>query len=75
MPTFHTDSADAEPATKAEIRRLEQRVQTGFTNATQEITTSISIAGVAQAKSNQRLAGIVLGAIAIATTITIAVLA
>ena len=67
--------ADAEHVTKAEIRMLEQQVQTGFANVIQQITTGISNVEVAQAKSNQRLAGIVLGGIAIATTITVAVLA
>ena len=67
--------ADAEHVTKSEIRMLEQQIQTGFANVTQQITTGISSIEVAQGKSNQRLAGIVLGGIAIATTIIVAVLA
>ncbi|MCY4014626.1 MAG: hypothetical protein OXG82_18135 [Gammaproteobacteria bacterium] len=67
--------ADAEHVTKSEIRMLEQQMETGFANVTQQITTGIASIEVAQGKSNQRLAGIVLGGIAIATTIIVAVLA
>ena len=67
--------ADAEHVTKAEIRMLEQQIQTGFANAIQQITTGIANVEVAQGKSNQRLAGIILGGIAIATTVIVAVLA
>lgn len=66
---------DAEHVTKTEIRVLEQQIQTGFANSAQQITTGISSIEVALGKSNQRLAGVILGGIAIATTIIVAVLA
>ena len=66
---------DAEHATKSEIRMLEQQIQTGFANTKQQITADISSIEVALGKSNQRLAGIILGGIAIAATIILAVLA
>ena len=66
---------DAEHVTKAGIGMLEQQVQAGFANITQQITAGISGIEVAQGKSNQRLAGIILGGIAIATTIIVATLA
>ena len=74
--------ADAEHVTKAEIRTLEQQmqllehqIQTGFANTIQQITTGIANVEVAQGKASQRLAGIILGGIAIATTVIVAVLA
>ena len=67
--------ADAEHVTKSEIRMLEQQIQTGFANVSRQITAGIADVEVAQAKSNLRLAGIVLGGVAIATTVTVAVLA
>ena len=59
---------DAEHVTKAELRMLEQQMQTGFTK-----TASILAASQAeQAKANQRLTGITLGGVAVATAILIA---
>ena len=55
--------ADAEHVTKAEMRTLEQQMRTGFA----EIATTI-------AEANQRLTGITLGGIAVATAILLAVL-
>ena len=66
--------ADAEHVTKSEIRMLEQQIQTGFANTIQQITTGIASLEVAQGKSKQRLAGIILGGVAIATTVIVAVL-
>lgn len=63
--------ADAEHVTKAEMRMLEQQMQTGFAK-----TAAILAEGQAeQAKANQRLTGITLGGVAVATAIPLAVLA
>ena len=55
--------ADAEHVTKAEMRTLEQQMRTGFA----ETATTI-------AEAIQRLTGITLGGIAVATAILLAVL-
>ena len=65
----------AEHVLEAELRMLERQMRTGFANTIEQLTASFSNFEVAQAKSNQRLAGIILGGIAIATTTIVAVLA
>jgi len=72
MPAFNLD---AEHVTKAEIRMLERQIQTGFANVAQQIASGVTNVEFAKAKSDQRLAGITLGGLAVATTVIVAVLA
>lgn len=75
MATLNIDTADTGQIAKSDIRALAQQIQTGFADITQQVTKGFSRFEVARGKSDQRLASILLGGIAIATTIIVAVLA
>ena len=63
--------ADAEHVTKAEMRTLEQQNANGVSP---KLATTLAEGQVAHAKAIQRLTGITLGGIAVATAILLAVL-